>query len=139
MLSEAEKITMNITGTYPLSLAMQRTSLFNDSSFEKATFAFNGLMTQQKNRTLALKEINRILKPEGPFIFTTHDRDKNENHLNFWEQEEMIRCGGKQNERLYEFGDISITGKTLQETLTSIPLLNLNEGYRVYSHRALLP
>lgn len=37
-------------------------------------------------------EINRILKPEELFIFTTHDRDKNENHLNFWEQEEMLVC-----------------------------------------------
>ncbi|WHY97907.1 hypothetical protein [Peribacillus simplex] len=50
------------------------------------------------------------------------ERDKNENHLNLWEQEEMIWCGGKQDERLYEFGDIFTSGKTLQEdTYLHIP------------------
>ncbi|MGE1103493.1 class I SAM-dependent methyltransferase [Peribacillus simplex] len=51
MLTEAEKIAMNITWTSPLSLAMQRTSLFNDSSFKKAIFAFNGLMQIHQQKT----------------------------------------------------------------------------------------
>ena len=34
----------------------------------------------------------------------------------------MIWCGGKQDERLYEFGDILTSGKTLQEdTYLHIP------------------
>ncbi|MFS0767137.1 class I SAM-dependent methyltransferase [Peribacillus phoenicis] len=124
MLNEAEKIGHEYNLDIPFILGDATDLPFNDTSFDKAIFAFNGLMQipQRKNRTLALKEINRILKPEGLFIFTTHDRDKNENYLNFWEQEEMIWCVGKQDERLYEFGDIFTSGKTLQEdTYLHIP------------------
>ena len=119
-----EKISHEENLDIPFILGDATNLPFNDSSFDKAIFAFNGLMQipSAKNRILALKEINRILKPEGIFIFTTHDRDKNENYLNFWEQEEMIWCGGKQDERLYEFGDIFTSGKTLQkDTYLHIP------------------
>ncbi|MFD6209832.1 class I SAM-dependent methyltransferase [Peribacillus sp. NPDC060253] len=124
MLSEAEKISHEDNLDIPFILGDAANLPFNNSSFDKAIFAFNGFMQipQRKNRTLALKEINRILKPEGIFIFTTHDRDKNENYLNFWEQEEIIWCEGKQDERLYEFGDIFTPGKILQnDTYLHIP------------------
>ncbi|MDP1421547.1 class I SAM-dependent methyltransferase [Peribacillus simplex] len=88
MLNEAEKIVHEYNQDIPFILGDATNLPFNDTSFDKAIFAFNGLMQipQRQNRTLALKEINCILKPEGIFIFTTHDRDKNENHLNFREQ-----------------------------------------------------
>lgn len=124
MLHEAEKISYEYNLDIPFILGDATKLPFNKSSFDKAIFAFNGLMKipQRKNRTLALKEINRILKPEGIFIFTTHDRDKNEYYMNFWEQEEIIWCEGKQDERLYEFGDIFTFGKTPQkDTYLHIP------------------
>lgn len=77
---------------------------------------------QRKNRLLALKEIHRTLRTDGIFIFTTHDRDSNENYLTFWEQEEMLWCESKQDERLYEFGDIVSHGKAHQkDTYLHIP------------------
>lgn len=89
MLNEAEKIAHEYNLDIPFIHNDATNLLFNDSSFEKAFFAFNGLMQIPQQ--------------------------KNENQLNFREQEEMIWCGGKQDERLYEFGDILISGKTLQE------------------------
>jgi ubiquinone/menaquinone biosynthesis C-methylase UbiE len=124
MLQEARKISREENLDIPFILGDATDLPFNNSSFDKAIFTFNGLMQipQRKNRILALKEINRVLVPDGIFIFTTHDRDRNENYLNFWEQEEMIWCEGKQDDRLYEFGDIFTSGKTLQkDTFLHIP------------------
>ncbi|TVX75873.1 class I SAM-dependent methyltransferase [Peribacillus simplex] len=123
MLNEAEKIAHEYNLDIPFILGDATNLPFKDASFDKAIFAFNGLMQipQRQHRTLAIKEINRILKPEGIFIFTTHDRDKNENYLNFWEQEEIIWCGGKQDERLYEFGDILTSGTFQKDTYLHIP------------------
>lgn len=47
---------------------------FNDNEFDSAIFSFNGLMTMDKqDQEKALKEISRIVKPQGYFIFTTFD------------------------------------------------------------------
>lgn len=50
---------------------------FDDCSFQSVIFAFNGLMQipGAKTRLKAVREIFRILKPGGVFIFTTLDRD----------------------------------------------------------------
>lgn len=110
LLSEAEKIKhkkgyeINFIEGDAMNLP------FGDESFDQALFSFNGLMQipQRKNRLKALKETLRVLKPGGYFIFTTHDRDQNENFLDFWEKEKKHWEQGEQDSRIYEYGDIII-------------------------------
>ncbi len=81
---------------------------FEDNTFDALIFSFNGLMSipKQEQRDLALTEIKRVLKPNGLFIFTTHDRDKDENYFSFWEEEKERWNKGLQSKQVYEFGDL---------------------------------
>ncbi len=48
---------------------------FSDCSFDHALFSFNGLdyITDEDNRLAALAEIHRVLKPDGRFVFSSHN------------------------------------------------------------------
>lgn len=79
---------------------------FEKESFDGAIFGFNGLMQipLRANRREALNRIASTLRPEGYFVFTTHDRDLN-SYRAFWEKERRIWKAGDQSTSLLEFGD----------------------------------
>jgi SAM-dependent methyltransferase len=79
---------------------------FEDNVFDGAIFGFNGLMQipQHERRELALREVLRVIRPGGWFVFTTHDRDRSV-HRNFWEAETLRWEYGTEKPDLDDFGD----------------------------------
>ncbi len=108
----SEKYGLNINFIQGNVLNLQ----FRDNTFDGALFSFNGIMQIPgiDNRTKAMMEIRRILKPGGVFIFTTHnDRDKNK-WQNYWESEKKIWNNNEQDKRLLDFGDRMIIDKGVE-------------------------
>src|ERR1041385_6007862 len=51
-------------------------SIFNDQTFDFVLFSFNAIDYMiNDDRIKCLKEIRRVLKPNGFFMFSTHNRD----------------------------------------------------------------
>jgi ubiquinone/menaquinone biosynthesis C-methylase UbiE len=95
---------------------------FLNEQLNVVIFSFNGLMSIPSFplRTQALQEINRVLKPNGYFIFTTHDRDREPQYFSFWEEEKIKWASGNHDQLLYEFGDLITFSK--------------NESRKIYIH-----
>ena len=83
---------------------------FEDSTFDIAFFSYNGLtgIPTERRRLSILKEIYRILKFGGFFIFCAHDRDDDPNSKDFWLHEHRRWKEGKNNPILYEYGDVLV-------------------------------
>ena len=80
---------------------------YEDETFEAGLFSFNGIMQipGRENRIRVLKEIRRILKPKGYFLFSTHDRDGSKEYKSFWKEEKGRWALHLQDGSLHEFGD----------------------------------
>lgn len=68
-LGVAERVTCEVADATALP--------YPDGAFDAAVFAFNGLfmIPGEGRREIALREIARVLKPGGIFIFSGHDRE----------------------------------------------------------------
>lgn len=112
-ISEAmlrEALILNEVKKYPIDFVLgDATKLqFEVETFEVVIFAYNGLMQipWRENRMKAFKEIYRVLKKGGIFIFTTHDMEAEKVENFFWREEKIRWEKGRQNPRLAEFGDL---------------------------------
>ncbi len=96
---------------------------YEKGCFDAVIFSFNGFMQipGESNRIRALKEIHRVLKNGGVFIFTTHNRG-NSNYLEYWKEEEKRWRKNNNDPKLLEFGDRIIPNKE-RESFIHIPTL----------------
>ncbi len=78
----------------------------DDGAFDGVIFGFNGLMQipGRERRRRALTEINRVLRPGGAFVFTTHDRE-HRSLRELFAMQQQIWARGEQPADLNEFGD----------------------------------
>jgi len=92
---------------------------FEAGQFDAVIFSFNGFMSipDGKERFKALREINRVLKAGGTFLFTTHDREKDTNYFAFWQAEKERWDRGLKREDLYEFGDLITSSKNEERAI----------------------
>jgi len=75
--------------------------------FDGALFMFNGLMQipGRSRRRRALREIHRLVRPDAPLLFTTHDREDSREERLLWKLEARRWERGEQGPRLVDFGD----------------------------------
>ena len=82
---------------------------YADASFDGALFSSQGLMCIPggERRLKVLREVRRVLRPGGHFLFTTHDRDKPE-FKQLWDEERARWNAGEQDPQRIEFGDLVV-------------------------------
>lgn len=107
MIKAARRLAKLLGYGIPFSVADIRQLPFADDTFEGAIFGFNGLMhiPMRKSREDVLKKIFTLLKPDGFFVFTTHNRNLPK-YKNFWEKESDKWALHQQHPDLEIYGDI---------------------------------
>ena len=98
---------------------------FKDKSFDNVLFSYNGWaqIPGKENRIKALEEINRVLKPNGYFIFTTHFRILKSFFklwIKMWFKIYLLKPLGL-NIREADFGDLFFKYKGRDEQFIHIP------------------
>lgn len=92
---------------------------YEDNSFDVVIFSFNGMqcIPGSENRRNVLKEVYRVLKPGGYYIFTAHDRHdpKCPQYLPFWEKIENDWNNGINESGVECLGDLITTDPTGEE------------------------
>ena len=92
---------------------------YEDNTFDVVIFSFNGMqcIPGLENRRNVLKEVYRVLKPGGYYIFTAHDRhDPNSpQYLPFWEKIENDWKNGINESGVECLGDLITTDPAGEE------------------------
>ncbi len=106
MIVQARKISKEMNYNITFRVGDAACLDYDDEIFEAALFSFNGIMQipGRENRIKVLKEIRCKLKPEGYFLFTSHDRNDKE-YISFWKEERRKWALHIQDKSLHEFGD----------------------------------
>lgn len=107
MIEQARRISKELNYNIIFSVGDAVCLGYDDENFEAVLFSFNGIMQipGRENRIKVLKEIKRILKPKGYFLFTTHDREGSKEYESFWKEEKRKWALHIENKSLHEFGD----------------------------------
>ncbi|MFK7904727.1 MAG: class I SAM-dependent methyltransferase [Chitinophagales bacterium] len=132
MIEAAQELNAHFGVDIPFEVADARELDFEEGAFDAVIFSFNGLMSipDMKEREKALKEIARVLKRGGVFIFTTHDRENDPLYFDFWKEEEKKWAEGEQRTDLYEFGDIiSFSKNEIGRIFIHIPIQSEVEDF----------
>jgi SAM-dependent methyltransferase len=67
---------------------------FPDAAFDLAFFSFNGLdYVDHDGRLQALREVHRVLAPDGAFVFSTHNRSWTDLGKLPWQRSPKLRPG----------------------------------------------
>jgi len=107
MIAQARRISKELNYNIIFSVGDAACLGYDDENFEAVLFSFNGIMQipGRENRIKVLKEIKRILKPKGYFLFTTHDREGSKEYESFWIEEKRKWALHIEDKSLHEFGD----------------------------------
>lgn len=81
---------------------------YEDNTFDVVIFSFNGMqcIPKKSNRDAVLREVYRVLKPDGLYIFTAHNRDDSREYQYIWDEEKIKWENGTQDKKLEIFGDM---------------------------------
>jgi ubiquinone/menaquinone biosynthesis C-methylase UbiE len=106
MIKRARHMSTILEYHIPLRVCDATELEFEANVFDGAIFGFNGLMQIPKaeKREQAMREIIRVLRPGGWFVFTSHDRE-NLKYRKFWDEEKARWDQAEQKPELDEFGD----------------------------------
>ena len=107
MVDGARQIAEGTGSEVMFEQADARALPWGEGQFDGVIFGFNGffMIPGHGERLKALKEIHRILKPGGRYLFTGHDRELN-NQKAHWQQETERRQTEASSKQGSDFGDV---------------------------------